>query len=200
MVPFYLESFAGNVSLSVLLQEIPWEERTEARKECMMAPAPQSYTYGTGTNARTYTAVPEHHYVSEIRSCLNDGGFAPFFPKGSPGHFHDSCFLPRYTYNVCFLNRYDDDHQHLGWHADDSITMDHDHPIAVVSFGEPREIWWKRKGESGVVPPSQRQRLAHGSLFIMPAGFQREHLHRIPRGDRAMGPRVSMTFRHYIAA
>ena len=41
--------------------------------------------------------------------------------------------MPGVAYNVCFLNRYDDQRNHLGWHADDSPEMDHDHPIAVVS-------------------------------------------------------------------
>ena len=76
--------------------------------------------------------------------------------------------------------------------------MDHDHPIAVVSFGQAREIWWKPQKDTGPVPADQRQLLAHGSLFMMPAGMQRTHFHKIPKGGRKMEPRVSLTFRHYI--
>jgi alkylated DNA repair dioxygenase AlkB len=47
--------------------------------------------------------------------------------------------------NVCFLNKYDDQHQHLGWHADDFPGMNRTQPIAVVSFGAEREIWLKEK-------------------------------------------------------
>jgi alkylated DNA repair dioxygenase AlkB len=101
-------------------------------------------------------------------------------------------------YNVCFLNRYDDAHKQLGWHSDDSPGMLHEHPIAVVSFGEPRDIWWRPKDFKGVIPEEWRQRLGNGSVFVMPPGFQLTHQHRIPKGDREMGCRVSLTFRRYV--
>ncbi len=37
-----------------------------------------------------------------------------------------------------------------------------------------------------------------GSLFIMPPGMQHTHEHRIPKGDRAMGGRISLTFRRFL--
>ena len=87
----------------------------------------------------------------------------------------------------------------LGWHSDDSHSIDHNEGIAVVSFGAEREIWWKMKGEKGVVPDSNRRVLKNGLLFYMPPGFQDTHLHRIPKHDRDCGPRVSLTFRKYKA-
>jgi alkylated DNA repair dioxygenase AlkB len=141
-----------------------------------MAHTPTVYTYGVGKFARTYASSPYHPLVAKIEERLNKDGL---------------------RYNVCFLNRYDGRGQFLGWHADDSPGMDLDHPIAVISLGEAREIWWKPQGETGVVPVDQRQLLAEGSLFVMPAGFQRTHFHRIPKGDHDMGTRISLTFRHY---
>jgi alkylated DNA repair dioxygenase AlkB len=76
--------------------------------------------------------------------------------------------------------------------------MDSAHPIAVVSFGCEREIWWRKIGEKGVVPPENRQLLRHGSLFVMPAGFQDLYEHRIPKSPGTTHTRISLTFRRYI--
>lgn len=180
MIPFYDPTFASDVpdALEKLLHETPWLERTDARKECFMATPMRSYTYGSGRGVRTYESIFPRPFVQLLMHEINQE--------------HDLRF------NGCFLNRYDDASKQLGWHADDSPGMDHGHPIAVVSFGEPREIWWRPNGEGGVVPIGHRRLLAHGSLFVMPAGFQQTHQHRIPKGDRPMGVRVSLTYRRFL--
>lgn len=160
------------------LLELEWLQVTEARQEYFMSDVPRAYTYGAAAYARTYTSQPYTNAVEAIRATLNADGLA---------------------YNVCFLNRYNDQRNQLGWHADDSPEMDKTHPIAVVSLGAEREIWWKPQDFKGEVPSENRQRLGHGSLFVMPAGFQELYYHRIPKCDRACGVRVSLTFRHYVA-
>jgi alkylated DNA repair dioxygenase AlkB len=169
--------FRDHGAILTVLMRLEWLQVTEARKEYFMSEVPREYTYGTGPHARTYASNPYSPTVQVIQDQLNT----------------------RYAtaYNVCFLNRYDSQKQQLGWHADDSPEMDREHPIAVVSFGAEREIWWKHKDQKGIVPHSQRQLLQSGSLFVMPAFFQDEHLHRIPRADREVGVRISLTFRRY---
>jgi alkylated DNA repair dioxygenase AlkB len=171
MRPTYVADFIPNPGLA-----LDWLRMTEARQEYFMSDVPRSYTYGKGEHAREYHSAPYSDVVRDIQDELNRFGAA---------------------YNVCFLNRYDTQKHQLGWHADDSPTMDRDHPIAVVSFGAEREIWWKLQSATGVVPPEDRQKLGHGSLFVMPAGFQDLYFHRIPRADRECGVRVSLTFRRY---
>ena len=127
--------------------------------------------------------------------------------------------------NGCFLNKYDDQFQHLGWHADDFEGMDPAAPIAVMSFGAEREIWIKPKQEDcptcnwsgrgvgncgehgcvngkrpvkGAVPTEDRFLLQRGSLFIMPPGFQEVMLHRIPKHPKPCGWRISLTFRKFL--
>ncbi len=187
MKPYYEE----NPDLGVIvtaddLALIPWGTFTETRQECFMALEPTKYTYGSGRGVRTYESIPYIVWVENIRQELNRGGQ------------ERETLDDLYSYNVCFLNHYTDSGQHLGWHSDDSPGMSHEHPIAVVSFGQPREIWWRRIGQKGEIPPEQRQLLGNNSLFVMPPGFQLEYQHRIPKGDRTMGPRTSLTFRHYI--
>ncbi len=167
-----------------------------------MAATPTEYTYGAGRGIRTYTSTEYHAVVLNIQEALNKhimscASTYPWTPIKGADTCGNKC-TNNYQYNVCFLNRYDNKEQHLGWHADDSPGMDHKHPIAVVSFGQPREIWWRENGHKGEIPLSQRQLLDHGSLFVMPEGFQLTHQHKIPKGDRTMAPRVSLTYRHYV--
>lgn len=187
MDPVYVPSFApADKSLTRLLTDVPWEQRTTARSECFMTPGPPyTYTYGQGRGVRTYTSIPMSSLVEGILDEVNCWLAAQGLGWG--------------PMTGCFLNRYDHDRQHLGWHADNFVGMDHTKCVAVVSFGEPREIWWRPNPEPGklVAFPVLSQRLANGSLFLMPPGMQHTHEHRIPKGTRAMGPRVSLTFRAF---
>lgn len=172
MIPTYItDRFEVSTEM---LDAVPWVNRTSARLECFMSPTPRLYTYGSGLGVRTYASVEMAAWVKAIMDALD----------GEP--------------NVCFLNRYDEERNALGWHSDDSPDTSDEHPISVVSFGEPREIWWRKIGDRGVVPGSNRKVLEPGSLFVMPAGFQSVFEHRIPKGSRKMGPRVSLTFRHMV--
>lgn len=182
--PLYIpDVFPGG--LANVMAETTWVQVTDARLECFMADEAFEYTYGSGRGVRTYKSGPYGSFVKFIQSYLND--------RDDWDEPYDAGL-----YNVCFLNRYDNAQMQLGWHADDSPGMSHDHPIAVVSFGQPREIWWRENGQTGVIPTSQRQLLGDGSVFVMPKGFQRTHQHRIPKGDRVMETRLSLTFRHYV--
>jgi alkylated DNA repair dioxygenase AlkB len=183
MQPIYRSGFMAGAFdptevLNALLIEVPWQARTDARYECFMSKVPRSYTYGTGKGVRTYHSMEMTPYVSAIMSRLNEATNLDF--------------------NGVFLNRYDTQKQQLGWHADDSPEHDMNHPIAVVSVGQARELWWRKKGSRGATPLDQRQLLTPGSLFIMPTGFQLGHEHKIPRGDREMKVRVSLTFRRFL--
>lgn len=178
MVPTYTENFIINPDeVFAHLLGLNWLSVTEARLEYFMSDIPRSCIYGKPPHDREYHSSPYSEPVTAIQNKLNQELGANF--------------------NVCFLNRYNTQKHQLGWHADDSPTMDRDHPIAVISFGAQREIWWKLQEDKGIVPPDQRQLLGHGSLFIMPAGFQDTHFHRIPKADREVGVRVSLTFRRY---
>jgi alkylated DNA repair dioxygenase AlkB len=188
MKPYYFRNGFINVKLEDVLSSTPWVQVTDARLECFMSESTETYTYGEGRGVRTYQPVPYSSLATEIQHQLNRDDIG-----GLDGAMRDV-----FQYNVCFLNRYDNAQMQLGWHSDDSPGMSHEHPIAVVSFGHAREIWWREKTQSGVVPLDQRQLLEHGSIFVMPAGMQLTHQHRIPKGDRPMSTRVSLTFRRYV--
>ena len=177
----YVEGFLPEHAhvLCTLKAELAWERRGDTpRSEYYCNDYPDPYVYGRGRGRRLYEPRPWHPAVVAIRTALET---------------HTSV-----RFEVCFLNRYDDGSDHLGWHADDHEGTDHTRPIAVVSFGAAREIWWRPNGATGEAPADCRQLLSNRSLFIMPPGFQSTHQHRIPKADRVCGPRVSLTFRAFL--
>jgi len=175
----YLQNRKGFLELETTT---PWEQRVEARKECFMSDPIRTYTYGKERGERTYTSVPYSSIVQQIITQVNlwTMGDTPL------------------SFNAVFLNRYENERQALGWHSDDSPGQDHNHPIIVFTAGQPREIWWRPIGYTGVIPQEWKQLLEPGSLFVMPGGMQQTHQHRIPKGGRAMGTRISLTFRKFL--
>lgn len=153
---------------------LEWERRgSTPRREYYVNPNGRAYTYGKGAGQRTYepkvmTSAIEALWKLSEQSC--------------------GC-----SFDVCFLNGYEDGSDQLGWHADDSPEMDPARPIAIVSLGAAREIWFKPIGEKG----SSRQAivLPSGSVCAMPPGLQSTHWHRIPKSSAPCGPRISLTFR-----
>jgi alkylated DNA repair dioxygenase AlkB len=108
------------------LLALPWVTKRTARHEYFMSEVPREYSYGNkGLGDETYQSQPFSPCVAHLGQHLNRDFGTEF--------------------NVCFLNKYDDQHQHLGWHADDFPGMRSDQPIIVASFGAAREIWVKDK-------------------------------------------------------
>jgi alkylated DNA repair dioxygenase AlkB len=99
------------------------------------------------------------------------------------------------SFEVCFLNGYENSKDQLGWHADNSDTMDDARPIAILTLGAEREIWFRENGNDET---RESLVLGHGSLCLMAAGMQDTHEHRIPKAGFECGPRISLTFRGYV--
>lgn len=104
--------------------------RIDPRREYYVNPNGRAYTYGKKAGQRTYEAKAMTSAIEELwklaeRAC--------------------SC-----SFDVCFLNGYEDGRDQLGWHADDSPEMDPARPIAIVSLGAAREIWFKPIGEKAL--------------------------------------------------
>lgn len=159
-----------------LRDELAWVRiGSTPRSEYYVNDVPRPYTYGSGRGVRTYAPQPMHPAIHEIRSVL--GLIAPG------------------RYEVCFLNRYLDQRDQLGWHADDSPEMDDAHPIAIVSLGALRDIHFAPNAD---LTDRAVLRLGHGSLAVMAPGMQDTHKHRIPKAGFIAGERISLTFRGYV--
>jgi alkylated DNA repair dioxygenase AlkB len=166
------------------LLELDWERRSDApRCEYYCNDIAKPYVYGRERGRRTYEPRPYHEAILSIRRALEERAQSSF--------------------EVCFLNRYLNQSDHLGWHADDSPEMDDARPIGIVSLGVEREIWFRPTHASlpdGVLSAQdiQKLKLGHGSLALMSAGMQDHWQHRIPKASFQCGERISLTFRGYI--
>lgn len=152
---------------------LPWEQRDAPRRECFFSSVGAPYSYGTGAGRRTYWPKEMPELVTSLTEDVEQ-----------------ACGV---VFELCFANGYAGERQHLGWHADDSPEMDDDRPIAVMSLGAAREIWVKSTGAG--FEEVEKILLPSGSLFVMAAGMQDTHVHRIPKNPSPCGPRVSLTWR-----
>lgn len=160
------------------LMGLNWLTVVKARKEYFMSTIPNiKYSYGNPLYANEYLGLEFTPNVKLLLDKINsDFGT---------------------EYNVVFLNRYDSALDHIGWHKDDSPEMDTNHPICVVSLGQTRRIQTVEKEFIKDKNKISEYNLTDGSLFIMPAGFQETHFHRIPKEGFNCKTRISLTFRRY---
>lgn len=197
-MPTYDETFiAPQDMFSRLWNELAWEKRDGApRREYWVNSFDRSYTYGHNEGRRTYQPQVTHEVIEKVTDALEARlGF---------------------RYEGCFLNGYETGKDALGWHADDDKGIDHEFPIAVVSlYGDGpknnlRTILIKEKpiAQNGIISANamrdsllatiQNYVLADGSLFLMDAGMQQTHVHKIPKAGFVARPRISLTFRKLI--
>jgi alkylated DNA repair dioxygenase AlkB len=161
-----------------LRKDLAWERRGDTpRCEYYCNDFPYSYKYGKGKGQREYEPRPYHPAILDIRKQLEAHAETIF--------------------EVCFLNLYLNQKDQLGWHADDSPEMDDNRPIATISLGVEREIWFRPKSEVSS-EPIEKLKLGDGSLCLMGRGMQDTHQHRIPKASFLCGERISLTFRGYV--
>jgi len=94
------------------------------------------------------------------------------------------------------MNLYRDGRDSVAWHGD-RIAREIDRPIvALVSIGHPRRFLLRPKGGG----PSCAFELGRGDLFVTGGRTQRLWEHSVPKVANALGPRISLAFRHGTAA
>lgn len=179
--PIYVPNAVENPSetFTHLWHNLPWEQRDAPRLEVFYSDKGEPYDYGEGRGLRRY--FPKTVWDEVVKSIQADA---------------ESRYGVKFA--ACFINGYEDQHKHLGWHADDSPSIDHSRPILVYSFGAARELWFKpmpNRVPAGEVAEVVKVMLEPGSMLEMPAGMQHMDLHRIPKHSAACGPRISLTFR-----
>lgn len=200
-IPNFIEAEKATRAFDFLWNELNWERRSDApRREYWTNEFGRDYSYGRGAGLRTYHSQESNSYIDltnvMIRNELVRQGIATDESKMA-------------FFEGCFLNGYEDSRDWLGWHEDDDPGIDHSKPIAIVTLygGEgvntPRSIQFREKlGEINgkmTYGPTVDQPLEHGSLCLMPAGFQSTHQHRIPKAGFISKSRISLTFRSLLA-
>lgn len=204
--PNWLREEAADAAFIQLWDELAWVRHDKVpRREYYVHAADKPYSYGIAEYARTYESQPMHPVLLQI------------WMKAEAQYGH--------AFETCFLNGYEDGKDFLGWHSDNSPEMDDARPILIVTLGAEREIWFRRNSseidaqiekfksqhpdfgpeayESFAANLSEvdKLKLGHGSLCEMKPGMQDTHQHRIPKaGFENCGPRISLTFRGYVAS
>jgi alkylated DNA repair dioxygenase AlkB len=175
----YVPGFVAlpDAAFDILRENLAWERRgATPRREYYCNDAGVPYSYGKAEYAREYLPQAWHPVLRMLQTKVQA--------------------LTNTAFEVCFLNGYENSRDQLGWHADNSISMDDKRPIAILSLGAEREIWFRPTGSRNL-DEVEKLKLRHGSLCLMAAGMQDTHEHRIPKAGFECGPRISLTFRGY---
>jgi alkylated DNA repair dioxygenase AlkB len=176
LIPGFLAPDRADETLTRLLAELPWGRRTckmygkdfpVPRMEVWIADHP--YTY----SGRTYQATSWTQALLRVKVEVEAAAGSKF--------------------NSVLANRYENERDSVGWHADDEPEMSNEHPIASLSLGANRDFQVRRG--SG---PVQTMELGHGSLLVMKPGMQKEWKHQVPKSNSPCGLRVNLTFRWMI--
>jgi len=198
-IPNWLGQEDADIAFKELWDKLDWVKTGKPRREYYCNDVKAPYVYDKGPDAHVYWPQPMTLIIRGIRVLLEE--------------------ITNERFEVCFLNGYVDGKDQLGWHSDDSPEMDDDRPIAIVTLGEEREIWFRSRKEyveliakqAEFFDEKQHEELArqsvevtkltlgHGSLCLMQPGMQDTHQHRIPKSSKHnCGPRISLTFRGYV--
>jgi alkylated DNA repair dioxygenase AlkB len=103
------------------------------------------------------------------------------------------------AFNSVLVNHYRDGRDAMGEHADDEPELGpsrDDVRIASVSLGSPRRFVLRHRRTRALFP----FQLGEGSVLVMGGTTQRHYRHHVPRTQRAVGPRMNLTFRVVSAA
>jgi hypothetical protein len=108
--------------------------------------------------------------------------------------------------NSCLINKYRDGNDSIKPHRDNQTTFGDNPTVIGVSFGDERDIIFKRliynpdKMNSIKIDKENKQelkiKLKHGSMFIMAGAIQKYFSHEIPKCN-SNDIRYSLTFREF---
>ncbi len=174
-IPAYVDKSVADAEFTRLWDTLDWERREDApRREYWQNNYGLPYTYGRGAGERTYECRPWDAFVLSTMERLNaDHGF---------------------ELDCCFMNGYENGRDWLGWHSDNSDELNDDQPVISLSLGGERDIEIRDMARTF----TKRYRLEHGSVFIMPPGFQDAYEHRIPKAGFVVPARISLTYRSLV--
>ena len=155
-----------------MADELVWEKHDVNRMEAFFKRIECDYRYGPGRPIRPYYPQPEPAALKALWAQVER-------------------FL-RFEVEACFINYYLNHEGNIGWHSDNSPTMDHSKPLTLLSLGESRVLCIRPIGEKEF---EEVVTLEGGSLLIMYPGTQFTHEHSSPRTLNTGGPRMSLVFR-----
>jgi alkylated DNA repair dioxygenase AlkB len=96
------------------------------------------------------------------------------------------------TFDSIGFNLYRDGQDSVAWHGDRHRHYVVEPIVAIVSVGAPRTLRLRPRGGGA----STGWELGQGDLFVMGGRCQHDWEHSVPKLRHAIGPRMSITYRH----
>ena len=162
--------------LQVLLDEVPWQQRS-VRLFGNEVPQPRLVAwYGDPGKRYAYSGVeleplPWSEAILALRErCERVAGRA---------------------FNSVLLNLYRDGDDSVAWHSDDEPELGEQPVIASLSLGAERRFDLRHRETGQTI----RTRLPVGSLVVMSGDCQRDWSHQIAKTKKVRRPRINLTFR-----
>lgn len=151
-----------------LLEVLPLRQRRGVRMYDQLLDEPRLTAWWRADDG----AVEPLEVLATIRSLLRARYAAPFDSIG--------------------FNLYRDGSDSVAWHGDRHRHHVTDPVVAVLSVGDRRPFRLRPRGGG----PSRSWPLGGGDLLVMGGACQHDYEHGVPKLRRAVGPRLSITYRH----
>ncbi|HEY4333408.1 MAG TPA: alpha-ketoglutarate-dependent dioxygenase AlkB [Ilumatobacteraceae bacterium] len=161
----------ADTMFAALAGSLPWRQR-EVTMWDRLLPEPRLTAWWDGRDG-TSEALP---VLAEIRAALTAHYSRPFDSIG--------------------YNLYRDGRDSVAWHGDRERYVHEDPIVAIVSLGSPRPFQLRPRGGGRSIT----RRLGSGDLLVMGGACQHDWEHAVPKVAHASGPRLSIMFRHNLAA
>ncbi|MGN7863495.1 alpha-ketoglutarate-dependent dioxygenase AlkB family protein [Chryseobacterium sp. 22458] len=174
----FLSAEEADTLKALLLENTPWEQRTQKMYDKMVLTPrltawygddKKSYQPADSNSSKTNSWTPE--LLSLKERIENEFG---------------------YRFNGVLLNLYRDNNDSVAWHRDKESRYGKRPVIASISLGQTRNFDFRKKDhhQSKYSLP-----LPHGSLLIMKGDLQENWEHRIAKSVTPMKERINLTFR-----
>ncbi|REC47583.1 alpha-ketoglutarate-dependent dioxygenase AlkB family protein [Chryseobacterium pennipullorum] len=174
----FLSAEEADTLKALLLENTPWEQRTQKMYDKMVLTPrltawygddKKSYQSADSNSSKTNSWTPE--LLSLKERIENEFG---------------------YRFNGVLLNLYRDNNDSVAWHRDKESRYGKRPVIASISLGQTRNFDFRKKDhhQSKYSLP-----LPHGSLLIMKGDLQENWEHRIAKSATPMKERINLTFR-----
>lgn len=174
----FLSAEEADTLKALLLENTPWEQRTQKMYDKMVLTPrltawygddKKSYQPADSNSSKTNSWTPE--LLSLKERIENEFG---------------------YRFNGVLLNLYRDNNDSVAWHRDKESRYGKRPVIASISLGQTRNFDFRKKDhhQSKYSLP-----LPHGSLLIMKGDLQENWQHRIAKSVTPMKERINLTFR-----
>lgn len=171
-VVYYPRIFSPEDQANVLRRlqsDVKWERHDTNRVEALFKRHPAPYYYSLTRGERPYHPQLEPSALAYVWE--NVQAFV-------------GC-----KFEACFINWYEREVSHIGWHRDNSPSIDQTRPIAVLSLGAGCLVRFRSS-----LPPitADSLKVEGGSLYVMQAGMQEHYRHAV---YGTAGARLSLVFR-----